>query len=214
MNEVVVDRGAAMSPLEVEVWVDGRHVTNVQADSLILATPSGSTAYSMSSGGPIVSPSVPCLLITPVAPHSLSFRPIVVPDTSIVDIRVPDQARNCPRASFDAHGRVRLARGSFVRCYAAAFPLPTLSPHALDQDWYGGITEKLGWNHQIRVHRESLETLASIDDEDVVDDVAEDGSDEEGGLTDADADADADAETNTNTVRIRVTETETDGKQG
>lgn len=69
-----MDRGLAMHTLEIELWVDGVHITNVQADSVILATPSGSTAYSMSAGGPIVSPSVPCILVTPVAPHSLSFR--------------------------------------------------------------------------------------------------------------------------------------------
>lgn len=63
-----------MHALEVELWVDGMHVTNIRADSIIIGSPSGSTAYSMSAGGPIVSPSVPCMLITPVAPHSLSFR--------------------------------------------------------------------------------------------------------------------------------------------
>jgi NAD+ kinase len=63
-----------MRRLQLEVKIDGHWLTSARADGLILATPSGSTAYSMSSGGPIVAPSVPCFVITPVAPHSLSFR--------------------------------------------------------------------------------------------------------------------------------------------
>ena len=69
----------------------------LQADGLIIATPSGSTAYSMSAGGPMVAPSVPGTLLTPIAPHSLSFRPLVVPESSEIEIHLPPSARSHAR---------------------------------------------------------------------------------------------------------------------
>eukprot|EP00887_Chlorella_sp_A99_P006919 scaffold2.g6919.t1 len=85
LNECLIDRGASPAMVTVECFVDGSHTTTVQADGLIISTPSGSTAYSMSAGGPMVAPSVPCTLLTPVAPHSLSFRPLVVPESSVIE---------------------------------------------------------------------------------------------------------------------------------
>lgn len=70
----VLDRGAFPGAVLLEIFVDGSYVTNVEADGLIISTPSGSTAYSMSAGGPVVAPSVPCTVCTPIAPLSLSFR--------------------------------------------------------------------------------------------------------------------------------------------
>lgn len=81
------------------------HVCNPQADGLIIATPSGSTAYSLSVGGPMVAPSVPCALITPVAPHSLSFRPLVVPESSDILIHLPSHSRRGARWAASDHPR-------------------------------------------------------------------------------------------------------------
>ena len=75
----------------------------LQADGLIMATPSGSTAYSMSAGGPMVAPSVPSTLLTPIAPHSLSFRPLVVPESSQIEILLPTSARSHARSDPFAH---------------------------------------------------------------------------------------------------------------
>ena len=69
----------------------------MQADGLIIATPTGSTAYSMAAGGPMAAPSVPCTLLTPIAPHSLSFRPLVVPESSEIEIYLPHNARTVAR---------------------------------------------------------------------------------------------------------------------
>lgn len=93
LNECVIDRGPSPSVVMLETFIDGRHVTTAHADALIIATPSGSTAYSMGAGGPMVAPSVPCTLITPVAPQSLSFRPLVVPETSVIEIHIPTSSR-------------------------------------------------------------------------------------------------------------------------
>ena len=97
LNEVLIDRGGSASMVQLELLIDGYHVTTVQADGLIIATPSGSTAYSMSVGGPMVAPSVPCGIITPIAPHSLSFRPIIVPESSDVEVHVPEAQRTHAR---------------------------------------------------------------------------------------------------------------------
>lgn len=79
LNEVVVDRGPSPYLSNIDLFLDGKHITSVQGDGLIVSTPTGSTAYSGSAGGSMVHPSVPCIMVTPICPHSLSFRPIVVP---------------------------------------------------------------------------------------------------------------------------------------
>lgn len=127
LNECLVDRGASPSLVCLECYIDGHHITSVQvcsrqecrlliwicmrgrqllkargmqADGLIIATPSGSTAYSMAAGGPMAAPSVPCSLLTPIAPHSLSFRPLVVPESSEIEIYLPHTARSMARSVF------------------------------------------------------------------------------------------------------------------
>ena len=79
MNEVVVDRGESPFLTHLDLFADNRFLTKVQADGIIIATPTGSTAYSMAAGGSMVHPTVPCILVTPICAHSLSFRPIILP---------------------------------------------------------------------------------------------------------------------------------------
>ncbi|CAG9461955.1 unnamed protein product [Pedinophyceae sp. YPF-701] len=150
LNEAVIERGSSPAVIDVECFIDGVHVTNIQSDGLIIATPSGSTAYSRSAGGPMVAPSVACTVITPVAPFSLSFRPIVVPDTTCIDIRVPCGSRTTPQVTFDGRPAAKLEQGSFIRCHTAMYPMPVITPEELDMDWYEGITQKLSWNQTIR----------------------------------------------------------------
>lgn len=89
-------------------------MTTVQADGLTVSTPTGSTAYSLSAGGSLVHPEIPALLITPICPHTLSFRPMLLPDTMTLRICVPFSSRSTAWASFDGRGRVELKR-EFVR---------------------------------------------------------------------------------------------------
>lgn len=85
-------------------------MTTVQADGLCVATPTGSTAYSLSAGGSLVHPEIPTLLITPICPHTLSFRPMLLPDSMELRICVPYNSRSTAWASFDGRGRVELRR--------------------------------------------------------------------------------------------------------
>merc|ERR1719238_2502535 len=104
LNEVLVHRGTSTLLAKLDIAVDGEHVTMVQGDGVILATPTGSTAYSLAAGGSMVHPAVPAILLTPVSAHSLSCRPLVLPDSATVTVRVPHSARNGAALSVD--GRV------------------------------------------------------------------------------------------------------------
>lgn len=149
LNECLIDRGANPSMVNLECFIDGDHVTTIKADGLIIATPSGSTAYSLSVGGPMVAPSVPCALLTPIAPHSLSFRPLVVPESSDILIHLPCQSRRGARASFDGRSAMELEPGSSIQCHTSECPMPVVNLGQLDHDWYEGITQKLKWNDPI-----------------------------------------------------------------
>jgi NAD+ kinase len=88
LNEVVVNKGALARMVELELSIDNTFVCRYRADGLIVASPTGSTAYSLSAGGPIVHPAVESFIITPICPHTLSDRPVVVRDTSTIDVKL------------------------------------------------------------------------------------------------------------------------------
>ncbi|OBA20404.1 ATP-NAD kinase [Metschnikowia bicuspidata var. bicuspidata NRRL YB-4993] len=88
MNDISLHRGAQPGLIKLDIYIDSEYLTSTTADGLVFATPTGSTAYSLSAGGPIAHPLVPCILLTPICPQSLSFRPLVLPATSHVMIRL------------------------------------------------------------------------------------------------------------------------------
>ena len=91
LNEVVVDRGPHAYLSNIELFIDGKFITSVQGDGLIVSTPTGSTAYAVAAGASMIHPSVPAIMVTPICPHSLSFRPIVVP--AGVELKVRREAQ-------------------------------------------------------------------------------------------------------------------------
>ncbi|CAN0090631.1 unnamed protein product, partial [Ectocarpus fasciculatus] len=146
LNEFIVNRGISGVLSTLEVFVDGELVTTAQGDGLIVASPSGSTAYNISVGGCMVSPLVPATLITPIAPHSLSFRPILTSASSEITVRIPDTARADGWMSHDATEAVAMKKGTFVKLSTASIPLPTVNQRELDGDWFQSIRDKLNWN--------------------------------------------------------------------
>ncbi|CAN0100254.1 unnamed protein product, partial [Ectocarpus sp. 12 AP-2014] len=146
LNEFIVNRGISGVLSTLEVFVDGELVTTAQGDGLIVASPSGSTAYNISAGGCMVSPLVPATLITPIAPHSLSFRPILTSASSEITVRIPDTARADGWMSHDATEAVVMKKGTFVKLSTASIPLPTVNQRELDGDWFQSIRDKLNWN--------------------------------------------------------------------
>eukprot|EP00667_Euglena_gracilis_P005111 EG_transcript_5140 len=149
LNECLIDRGASPFLSKLNCSIDGHQVTTVQADGLIIGTPSGSTAYNSAAGGAMVVPSVACVLITPIAPHSLSFRPIIVPDTATIEISIPETARAPARASFDGRHEEDLPKGSRIRIHMSRRPLPIINMHRRELDWFNSIKSKLGWNVRV-----------------------------------------------------------------
>jgi NAD+ kinase len=142
LNEVVVNRGGLGSMIECAVEIDGRFVYAMRADGVIIATPTGSTAYSLSTGGPIIAPEVPAFALVPIAPHALTHRPIAVPDSSTIEITVSrgrDAAVHC-----DGQARFDLAEGDRVTARRAPHTARFL--HPAQHDYFAMLREKLHWS--------------------------------------------------------------------
>eukprot|EP00968_Pinguiococcus_pyrenoidosus_P019207 scaffold2044_cov247-Pinguiococcus_pyrenoidosus.AAC.7 len=150
LNEVVVDRGASPHLSQLECYVDGAHLTTVQADGLIISTPTGSTAYSMSAGGSMVHPSVPAILLTPICPHSLSFRPLMLPATSEVRCEVPEDNRSSAWVSFDGKSRKAMQRGDALVVSTSSVILPTVSRSSTTVDWFSSLQRSFSFNSRVR----------------------------------------------------------------
>ena len=165
MNEVIIHRGADPHLAVVEVFVGGRFLTEAVADGMIISTPTGSTAYSLSSGGSIIHPLVSSLLLTPICPRSLSFRPLVLPATTHVTLRLSEKNRGrSMEVSIDgrrrAHGvgvgmEVRVW-GEELRRHAGVWAggVPCVMRGADgseaangDEGWVGGLNGLLKFNY-------------------------------------------------------------------
>jgi len=105
MNDIVLDRGPNATMSGIEMFGDNEHFTTVQGDGICVATPTGSTAYNLAAGGSLCHPENPVMLVTAISPHTLSFRPIILPDTIVLRIGVPYDARASCWASFDGKER-------------------------------------------------------------------------------------------------------------
>ncbi|XP_027848755.2 NAD kinase-like isoform X7 [Aphis gossypii] len=111
LNEVVIDRGPSPYLSNIDLFLDGKYITSVQGDGLIVSTPTGSTAYAVAAGASMIHPSVPAIMVTPICPHSLSFRPIVVPAGVELKITVSPNSRNTAWVSFDGRNRQEIFHG-------------------------------------------------------------------------------------------------------
>ena len=111
LNDIVIDRGTSSSMVELNCFIDTSLITTVHADGLIIATPTGSTAYSMSAGGSMVHPLTPGMLMTPICPHTLSFRQMLFPDSTVLRIEVSPESRSSASVSFDGQYKEVLNHG-------------------------------------------------------------------------------------------------------
>ena len=150
LNDLVVDRGPSPFVSQLEVFADNIHLTTAQADGLCIATPTGSTAYSLSAGGSLVHPEIPSILITPICPHTLSFRPMLLPDSMELRIAVPYNSRSNAWASFDGRGRIEIRRGDHIKVNASPFPFPTVCPDDQPSPWFDSVSRTLKWNERQR----------------------------------------------------------------
>jgi NAD+ kinase len=142
LNDMAINRGSLGTMIDCAVEIDGRFAFAMRADGMIVATPTGSTAYALSAGGPILDPGVPAFLLVPVAPHALTHRPVAVADTSVIRITVlrgRDTAAHC-----DGQVRFPLAEGESVTVQRAASTARFLHPYGYD--YFAMLREKLHWS--------------------------------------------------------------------
>ena len=148
LNDLVVDRGPSPFVSMLEVFADNNHLTTAQADGLCVSTPTGSTAYSLSAGGSLVYPDIPAILITPICPHTLSFRPMLLPDSMELRIAVPYHSRSNAWASFDGRGRIEIKRGDHIKVTASPYPFPAVCPEDQPYPWFDSVSRTLNWNQR------------------------------------------------------------------
>ena len=144
LNELVIDRGPSPYVSNLELYGDDELLTVVQADGCIFSTPTGSTAYSLSAGGSLVHPDIPAILLTPICPHTLSFRPMVLSDTMALRVAIPRSSRATAYCAFDGKGRVELRQGDCVTIAASQYPYPTVT--RTDTEWFDSVSRTLRWN--------------------------------------------------------------------
>lgn len=142
LNDVVFTRGAFQGMLELRLSADGRWVTDYRADGLIIATPSGSTAYSLAAGGPVLAPQMEGLVVTPICPHSLSHRPIVLEPQARLEL-VVSRASGITTMVVDGQGFLPLSEGATVELARHPESYPLLVQPGLDP--YRRLRDRLGW---------------------------------------------------------------------
>jgi NAD+ kinase len=142
MNDVVVNRGAISGMVELRVEVNGHFVANQRADGLIIATPTGATAYSLSAGGPLLHPSIPGWVLVPIAPHTLSNRPIVLSDQAEVAIEIV--AGRDASANFDMQSLASLLHGDRITVRRSKHSVRFLHPRGWS--YFDTLRRKLHWN--------------------------------------------------------------------
>lgn len=161
----------------IEVFGDGDHFTTVQADGVCIATPTGSTAYNLAAGGSLCHPENPVMLLTAICAHTLSFRPIILPDSIVLRLGVPYDSRSSSWASFDGRERfvwwhitrfhhpaqanvsfppllaprVELHPGDYITISASRFPFANIvQSKSASDDWVNSISRTLSWNSRAR----------------------------------------------------------------
>ena len=147
LNDIVLTRTALSRMIDLDVTVGDQFVTSVRSDGLIIATPTGSTAYNISAGGPVVHPAMDAIVLTPIAPHTLTHRPIVIPAER--EIRVRAAAGNAGAEiyiTFDGQHGFALTEGEEVRVTRAARPIRLVS--AANRNYFEVLRKKLKWGER------------------------------------------------------------------
>jgi NAD+ kinase len=153
LNDVVLNKGALARIINLELSVDDLYLTTYRADGLIVSTPTGSTAYSMAAGGPIMHPNLQALILTPICPYTLSHRPLVLPDTAHIQVMLQTSDEDV-RVTLDGQIGVELHYGDIVDIQQAARPMRLI--RTLKKDEYFHILRtKLKWGEVVRLPQDT-----------------------------------------------------------
>jgi NAD+ kinase len=145
-NDIIVTKGDLARMIEVETYIGGEFVNDMRGDGVIIATPTGSTAYAMSAGGPILHPTLPAIALVPICPHTLSNRPIVVGSESVIEIVMTGHPDQLAHITFDGQETFALAHGDRIYARTADSPVELLHPSG--RSHYQVLRAKLGWGEK------------------------------------------------------------------
>lgn len=145
LNDVVINKGALARIVEMETYVDRMYVTSFRADGLIVSTPTGATAYNLSAGGPIVYPTMDCVILTPICPHTLTNRPIVLPDDVLIEISLKSHAEDV-FLTLDGQVGFSLRQHDIVTVDKSPFRTRLLIPH--ERNFFHVLRTKLRWGER------------------------------------------------------------------
>jgi len=146
-NDVVINKGQLARLIEFETWLDGEFVNSTRADGIIVATPTGSTAYALSAGGPILHPTLPAIVLVPICPHTLSDRPLAVSSDSHVEIVMISTAQQKAHVTLDGQTNFSIQDNDRVRVRRAERPVTLIHPSR--RNHYDVLRAKLHWGEQL-----------------------------------------------------------------
>ncbi len=142
LNEITVHSERVAQLIEYELFLDGKFVYKQKADGLIISSPTGSTAYSLSANGPIIHPGVKSISLIPMFPHSLNARPLIVSDETVIEIRVCK--KGAASVIFDSHNKIKLKSGDTISLEKSKLLLSLIHPK--NHNFFNACREKLGWS--------------------------------------------------------------------
>ncbi len=148
LNDVVVDKGAIGRMIEFELFIDGEFIYNLRSDGLIVSTPTGSTAYAMSAGGPILHPTLTGIALVPLCPHALTNRPVLVNDKADIELRIIHA--DDPRVHFDGQVTLNLQKDDCVRLRRSEYSICFLHPPGYS--YFAMLRQKLQWSERPKGH--------------------------------------------------------------
>jgi len=143
LNDIILHSHESASMIEYEISSGGALIHVQRADGVIVTTPTGSTAYALSGGGPIMHPSLDTMAIVPICPHTLSNRPIVLPADQAIEVRLAHDS-NVAKLSYDGHSTTRFSHDNRVRI--TRYPQPLTLLHPEDYDYFAVLRAKLDWS--------------------------------------------------------------------
>ncbi|MEZ5528896.1 MAG: NAD(+) kinase [Porticoccaceae bacterium] len=147
LNDVVLHPGKSVRMMEFELYIDNQFVYSQRSDGLIVSTPTGSTAYALSGGGPIMHPNLDAIVLVPMNPHTLTSRPIVVGGNSDIEIRVGTRNELHPQVTCDGQNDLQSEPGDIIRIHKKAQPIQLI--HPVGHNFYETCRTKLGWGSRL-----------------------------------------------------------------
>ncbi|MGB8951831.1 MAG: NAD(+)/NADH kinase [Candidatus Aminicenantales bacterium] len=142
LNDIVVNKGALARMIQIRIWINKRKIATVKADGLIISTPTGSTAYSLSAGGPIIQPFIPAILVAPICPHTLTFRPTVLSSASTIRLQLLTSGEEV-YLTLDGQRGARMHENDVVEVKRANLELRLIS--SPKRNYFDLLQEKLSW---------------------------------------------------------------------